>query len=225
MRLLPLTVALLVALGTAGPAAADRLGSARQHFQSATSHFAVGEFAEAAEDYQAAYKLKPDPALLYNAAQSYRLAGKNERALILYRNYLQLYPKEDNIAEVKEQITKLKEAIAAAEKAKNAPPVSTAEPKPLPAEPPHPEPAPATHPVAAQLAPANTTTVAPAIVEREAPPQSATPIYKKWWLWTIVGVVVVGGAVTAAVLLTRPTSVWANAPSVGPGVGHALVSW
>ena len=29
------------------------------------------------------------------------------------------------------------------------------------------------------------------------------PVYKKWWLWTIVGVDVVGAGVTAAVLLTR----------------------
>jgi hypothetical protein len=28
-----------------------------------------------------------------------------------------------------------------------------------------------------------------------------TPVYKTWWLWTIVGAVVVGGAVTAGVLL------------------------
>ena len=30
-----------------------------------------------------------------------------------------------------------------------------------------------------------------------------TPVYKKWWLWTLVGVVVAGGAATAAVLATQ----------------------
>ncbi len=34
-----------------------------------------------------------------------------------------------------------------------------------------------------------------------------TPVYKAWWLWTTIGVVVAGaGAGTAAYLLTRPTS-------------------
>ncbi len=30
-----------------------------------------------------------------------------------------------------------------------------------------------------------------------------TPVYKKWWLWTIVGVVVAGGAVGLGVGLTQ----------------------
>ncbi|HEY3447900.1 MAG TPA: PEGA domain-containing protein [Myxococcales bacterium] len=30
-----------------------------------------------------------------------------------------------------------------------------------------------------------------------------SPVYKKWWLWTVVGVVVAGGAATAAVLATK----------------------
>ena len=34
-------------------------------------------------------------------------------------------------------------------------------------------------------------------------PQVATPIYKKWWFWTIIGVVVAGGAVGAAVGVTQ----------------------
>jgi hypothetical protein len=36
----------------------------------------------------------------------------------------------------------------------------------------------------------------------EQTPSHPTPVYKKWWLWTTVGVVAVGGAV-AAILLTR----------------------
>src|SRR5262249_45215773 len=117
------------------PARADRAAAeARAHYQSATSHFAVGEFGEAAAEDQAAYKLKPDPALLYNAAQSYRLANNPDKALILYKNYLQLYPNEANAEEVRKQIDKLKEAIAASERAKESPPTGTNEPKQLPAD-------------------------------------------------------------------------------------------
>ncbi|HKO95152.1 MAG TPA: hypothetical protein VJU61_28550, partial [Polyangiaceae bacterium] len=61
--------------------------------------------------------------------------------------------------------------------------------------------------------------VAPAPVDREDRP-TATPVYKRWWLWTVVGLVVAGAAAGVAVALTReqthyePTTT-ANTP---PGV-------
>src|SRR4029079_2419550 len=48
-------------------------------YQEATSAFGLGHYAEAAEKYEGAFSLRPDPALLYNAAQSYRLAGIKTR--------------------------------------------------------------------------------------------------------------------------------------------------
>jgi hypothetical protein len=45
----------------------------------------------------------------------------------------------------------------------------------------------------------------------------ATPVYKKWWLWTSIGAVVVGGAVAGILLATRETRyeprTTANTPS------------
>src|SRR5262249_12113726 len=117
----------------AGVSRADDASDAKAHYQRATSHFAVGEFAQAGEEYQTAYKLKSDPALLFNAAQSYRLAGNNEKALILYRNYLNLYPRSRNSDDVRTQIAKLEEAIKAAEKAKSSQPGGVVEPAPAPA--------------------------------------------------------------------------------------------
>src|SRR5262245_24790157 len=98
--------------------AADPDAEAREHYKAATGHFAVGEFAAAAAEYEAAFKLHQDPALLFNAAQSRRLAGENQKALVLYKNYLQLYPNNKNVPTVRDQISKLQEAIAAEEKAK-----------------------------------------------------------------------------------------------------------
>jgi tetratricopeptide (TPR) repeat protein len=118
---------ILAALSTS--AWADRTHEAKKHFEEGQKHFAFGEFDQAADEYELAYKAKPDPALLYDAAQSFRLANRPERALMLYRSYVQLYPGAQNLAEVKAQILKLKEAIAAADKAKNAPPPSTAAPQ------------------------------------------------------------------------------------------------
>ena len=37
------------------------------------------------------YKLKPDPALLYNAAQAYRMTGNNHKALLLCKNYVMFF--------------------------------------------------------------------------------------------------------------------------------------
>ena len=56
-------------------------GEARAHFDRATSAFALGRFDDAAHEYEKAFDLKPDPALLYNAAQAHRKAGNKHRAL------------------------------------------------------------------------------------------------------------------------------------------------
>jgi tetratricopeptide (TPR) repeat protein len=191
-------LAIFLVTAVSSVARGDASADAKAHYERATAHFAVGEFAKAADEYQEAYKLKPDPALLYNAAQSYRLSGNNDRALILYRNYVQLYPNEPNVDDVRNQIAKLKDAIAAQDKAKTNPPTSTVEVKP------------ASTPVAAQP------------TKRE---EYHRPIYKKWWLWTIVGGVVVAGVVTGAVLATTSRGSWSQLPDVGPGASHALVQW
>src|SRR4030095_8014616 len=70
---------------------------------------------------------RSDPALLYNAAQSHRLAGSKERALVLYRNYLRLYAKKEKRAEIETRIDELEKAIAH-DKAVETKPPNTTEP-------------------------------------------------------------------------------------------------
>jgi tetratricopeptide (TPR) repeat protein len=213
-----LVVCLLTLLGA--PASADRGGDARAHYQKATAHFAVGEFAEAAAEYQTAFKLRPEGALLYNAAQAHRLAGNLDKAMVLYRNYVQLYPDASNIGEIRAQIEKLKRAIAANNSAVTSPPTGTTKPADekstgtVAAKAPEPEAKPA--------APAT----APEIVA-QTPSERKTPVYKKWWLWTIVGAVAAGGAITAAVLVTTPRPAWENHAEIGPGsaTGALVVQW
>ena len=53
---------------------------ARSYLDKATSAYGLGRYAVAAENFEKAYELKPDLALLYNAAQSHRLAGNKQRA-------------------------------------------------------------------------------------------------------------------------------------------------
>src|SRR5262249_23780311 len=118
---------LVLAVALVGVARADSAEEARQHYKAATGHFAVGEFDQAATEYEAAFKLHQDAALLFNAAQSRRLAGQNQRALVLYKNFLNLYPNSKQARTVREQVTKLQEVLAAEEKAKTMPPTNTVE--------------------------------------------------------------------------------------------------
>lgn len=205
--------ALCVVICLTAPARADSDvdAEARQHYKAATGHFAVGEFAQAAAEYEAAFKLHQDPALLFNAAQSRRLAGENQKALVLYKNFLQLYPSSPQIGAVREQIDKLQEAIAAEEKAKTSPPTSTVEPKSNVGEAPPPQ----------QPPPQATTTTTQA--PPPSPPQSEKPsVLKKWWLWVAIGgVVVLAIVIPVAVVATQPK--WANLPDQGPGP-HALTA-
>lgn len=67
----------------ARPAAAESGKDAKKIYEEATAAFGLGKYAVAAEKYEAAFAIRPDPALLYNAAQSYRLAGNKPRALEL----------------------------------------------------------------------------------------------------------------------------------------------
>ena len=102
--------ATLLLLASATALAAD---DAKAHYQKATAHFAVGEYHDAAVEYEEAFKLKQDPAILFNAAQSFRLAGDNQQALLLYNNIIKLYPSTQYAKDSKERIEKLAQATTA----------------------------------------------------------------------------------------------------------------
>ncbi len=191
-----------------GAAHADSTSEARTHYQNGNAAFALGDFKQAAAEYELAYRLRQDPALLFNAAQAQRLGGNREKALIMYKNFVRLYPDNPNATEAQAQIEKLKTAIDADEKAKTSPPTSTVESgdKSLTGSAPAPEPAAAAPAAASPSA--------------ERGPAAKRPLYKRWWLWTGVAVVV-----AAAVVI--PTAIVASKPAwtdvqVGPGAAHAL---
>ncbi len=198
----------LVLVAASAHARGSRVQEARSHFEEAQKLYAVGEFESAADEYQLAYKAKPDPALLYNAAQSFRLANQPARAIILYKNYLQFYPGEGNAEDVRTQIAKLKEAIAAADRAKTSPPTGVETPKPLEAD----------KTAVVHSAPLGEEPEPRAIPVEEPAKPAATPVYKKWWLWTVVGAgalaLVVGVGVGVGVG-TQPNV--QPGPVVGPG--------
>ena len=128
-------VSLVVAL-VAGRARAEE--PAVDHQKKATAAFALGHYAVAADEFEKAFALSPEPALLYNAAQAYRLGGNKERALTLYENYLRVYGSQEKGPELQSRIAELKKAIehdrAVAAARRSEEPVA-APPAPLPAAP------------------------------------------------------------------------------------------
>jgi len=219
MRLLPITLVVLLA---AAPAHADALSNAeaRTHFDSGNAAFALGDYAKAAQEYEKAFALKPDPALLYNAAQAHRVAGNKQRALLLYQNYLRVYGAEVNNAdEVRHHIETLKKAIEEDQKAQTSPPTT---PKPIegaaagapPATAPPATLPPRTTPNGETSTPSTSSTLT-----ATAPPREK-PLVKKAWFWAAVGgaaIVVAGVAIGLGVGLSGDKN---PSPTLGAGAGN-----
>ncbi len=210
-----LLVLLLSCLALGGPARADDVEQARAYVNKATGAYALSHYAVAAENFEKAFELKPDPALLYNAAQAYRLAGNKERALELYESYVRVYTgKKDMRPDIEGHIRQLKEAIERDRAAATSPPITTMPMGGTPGE--GREPPPTSPPPVTPIAPAasaSTSTPAPAAIapppasaapasspvvltQSAGPPETSDSVTKKTWFW-----VAVGGGVAAAVIV------------------------
>ena len=116
-------VGLLVAM-TAGRAqaqlTADQKQEMRQHYEKATRAYDIEKYGEAVDEYQKAYEIGGDPAMLYNIAQAYRLNKQLPDALHFYRRYLQRSPNARNREDVERKISDLEQTIEAKRKADEA---------------------------------------------------------------------------------------------------------
>jgi hypothetical protein len=158
-----LTLSLVVAFGLAAQARAadkDDKAAAREHYEKGTSFYDLGRYPEAIKEFEAAYELKKDPALLFNLAQAYRLAGNAEQALHFYKTYLRYVPRPPNKAEIDDRIAALEKQVAEHPQTQTQPPPAADATAPPPPPPPL-----ATTPPAAPPPPT------PAPPAAEAPPQ------------------------------------------------------
>jgi tetratricopeptide (TPR) repeat protein len=122
-------VPLLAVLTLAAPArAGDATSEAREHFRRGTTLYDLRRYREAAREYEAAYELKDEPALLFNIAQAYRLAAAYDEAIGAYRSFLRRQPRSPNRAEVEERIREMQELLARGLKTQESPPVGTLAP-------------------------------------------------------------------------------------------------
>lgn len=175
-------VGVLAVLGACSTARADEAAEqAKQYNAEAKKQFNLGNFSEAAALYKKAYEAKSIPDFLQNIGQCYkRMAALEhlEKALFYFESFLNNAPDSPNRAYVEAEIAELKRQIASLRQGG----VNTGAEKPRPAAP------------AAAVA-------APPASEASARP-GPTPIYKKWWFWTAIGAVVVGGTVGAIAATT-----------------------
>jgi tetratricopeptide (TPR) repeat protein len=201
------TLSLILLIAAARPAAAAGAGAereARRNFQAGEAHFKAGLYAEALADYQAGYAAAPLPGFLINVAQCQRRLGELARARASYQKFLMVAPDSPLGPEVKRLMAELDQmladeaaaqtqpanaqpATASTERAEEAAPALRLSP------PASPEPAAAT--VAATLTVAATPT-----------PPPARPLWKRWWVWGLVGAAVAGGTVAAFALSSPGTT-------------------
>lgn len=92
----------------------DAKAVALRAFQLGTTHYQQQEYDKAIEQFESGYQAVPQAVFLYNIAQSHRLAGRADRALSYYRQYLQLSPEAKNRPEIEERIAALEKQLGPA---------------------------------------------------------------------------------------------------------------
>jgi hypothetical protein len=157
----------LLLAGTAEARKVNKKEEAKVLFKTGQKEFKEGEYAAALESFAAAYDIKPHPDILFMMAQCHRNLHHFRQAIDGFKGYLKGKPEAQDREEVEQLILELERQDAEQ---------SPAEPRPVNKVPP-----------AAVVAPVPIAPVAP-------PPREETPVYKRWWFWTIIGGVALAGA-------------------------------
>ncbi len=166
---------------------------ARRLSDEGLADFNQGRYREAVRAFEESFELRPLPLLLFNVAQAHRLAGDCALARDAYRRYVDENPRAGNRKLAEAFLLDMEKCASA------APPVAA----------PNTEPRTNAAPINAE--PAQKPAPASVFATESAPPPRK-PIYRQWWLWTTVGVVVAGVALGLGVGLSQT-----NPPSASLG--------
>lgn len=184
-------VAVVLLCCVAGAALAQNKEAARTAFRRANQHYALGELPQALESFKEAYRAFEDPTFLFNIGQCQRRLGKTDEAIQSFRAYLRTDAPDR--AEAERLLEKLLEQAKLEKDARD----KEQQEARLAAE------------LARQreaAAAAAVSTKSEVVETRAPPPVVAKPIYKRWWLWTVVGVGVVGVGLGVGLGLGLPGS-------------------
>jgi tetratricopeptide (TPR) repeat protein len=169
---------------------------ARSLFEAGTYAMQEGRYEDALGYFERAYELSGRAPLLFNIGNMAERLRRDQQALEAYREYLRLAPAASNRTEVERRIEILEGSVESSSPTPPEPTANTPEP-----------------------------TAAPDILATPDEDPAASrdePLYRKWWLWTAVGVVVVAGVATA-VALSRSDSV--EEPLPGRGQTFEALRW
>ena len=172
----------------------------------ATAEYNLGQYLEAAKDYEASYLETLDANLLFNVAQAYRLAGETDKAITAYRSYLRSNPAAGQRALAESKLRELEEkrGVPASPASVAVPVAPAASPTPAVAPAPAPvAPAASSLPASAAVAPSQSPESNVLVSAPPSEPPSADAFYKRWPFWVVTGVVVAGAAVAAVLLSNR----------------------
>jgi hypothetical protein len=196
-------------------ASSARAGDRETQERTAKKACLLGDFKKGTEILADLYLDTNDPTYVFNQGRCLEQNGQNEPAILRFQEYLRkaegLSPADADA--VRKRIDDLQAALDHRAKPALAVPVPVPNPAPE-----------ATAPAATTVGSTIPTSAAPVPtpeplgLAQSAPnpePPASPPVYKRWWFWTGVGVVVVGGVVTAIVLSSKSA---AKSPPCDQGV-------
>ena len=107
------TPAVAVTTPAGSAAGVDRVAAAKASTRQGSAYYDVGRYADAYLEFERAYLLEQDPALLYNMGQCQRKLGKVDEAVHFYRTYLRRAPQGASAADAEKRIRELETPSAA----------------------------------------------------------------------------------------------------------------
>lgn len=123
------------ALAAPAQAADPGLVAAKKAFTEGQQHYVRKDYLKAAASFLEAYKAKPIPAFLYNAAVAYEKGKAYAKAVTHFKEFLVKKPKTSDAAQIQKRIAALEKAITDAQP---KPRPRVVEPPPRPGDPPRP---------------------------------------------------------------------------------------
>jgi tetratricopeptide (TPR) repeat protein len=190
-------VVLLAVLLLSGSARADKAADHALELK-ARENFAAGRYAEALDIFAKLYAETLHPVYLRNIGRCQQGLRQPQKAIDAFRDYLAKEKKisADERAEIEGYIKEMEALRDEQARQAQAPvvPIAPATPPAAPGPPPT--------GYAPPAGPEPTSTASASLVAQPAPApgSESTPVYKKWWFWTLVGAAVAGGVIAAVVI-------------------------